>query len=205
MAKRAVACLFVAMLLGAACAAQNVDAYVGFGTTVGAQSNANGTLICPVTGCTTSPQGLNGGLYPVIGGDALFWRGLGIGGEVSWRGSRTNYLGATPFRPIFWDLNAVFAPRLKRAFAPELQAGLGQEDLRFYTGQVSCNPFTGTCQNFVSTHHFAGHFGAGLRIYNGNFFIRPEAHIYLVHDNNEFSTGKIGRVGVSVGYSFGGR
>jgi hypothetical protein len=202
MTKRALGFALLAMLAAGTCAAQQqADAYLGFGTTVGAKGGANGALSCTTTNCP-STQGLNGGLFPVIGGDALIWRGLGFGGEVAWRGSRTDYQGTVPFRPIYWDLNAVYAPRINRMIAPELQAGLGQESLRFYTGQVTCDPFTGTCQNFVSTHHLSGHFGAGLRIYKGNFFIRPEAHIYLVHDNQEFSTGKVGRVGVSLGYSF---
>lgn len=195
MKTKALALMVLAAMWAGVSVAQQADAFLGFGTTVGARGSA--------TSSSGSTQGLNGGLYPVIGGDALFFHGLGFGGEVAWRGSRRDYQGAVPFRPIFWDLNAVYAPRLGRLVAPELQVGLGQESLRFYTGQVTCNPFTGRCQNFVSTNHLSGHFGAGLRIYKGNFFIRPEAHIYLVNDNAEFNTGKVGRVGVSLGYTFG--
>ncbi len=52
-----------------------------------------------------------------------------------------------------------------------------------------------------------GHFGAGIKMYPfaHNFFVRPEAHLYLVHDNQEFSSARAVRYGLSVGYTFGGR
>ena len=33
-----------------------------------------------------------------------------------------------------------------------------------------------------------GHFGGGIRYYiYGHFFVRPEAHLYMIHNNQEFS------------------
>ncbi len=47
-----------------------------------------------------------------------------------------------------------------------------------------------------------GHVGGGIRYYFWHhFFIRPEGHIYFVHNNNEFNSGTIGRVGASIGYN----
>jgi hypothetical protein len=48
-----------------------------------------------------------------------------------------------------------------------------------------------------------GHFAAGLK-YNvwGHMFVRPEAHVYLIHNNVEFSSPFATRFGVSIGYSF---
>jgi hypothetical protein len=34
-------------------------------------------------------------------------------------------------------------------------------------------------------------------------FVRPEAHLYLVHNNFEFAGSRANSAGVSVGYSFG--
>jgi hypothetical protein len=42
----------------------------------------------------------------------------------------------------------------------------------------------------------------------GNLFVRPEAHFYFVHNNDQpigFNGGKIARYGASIGYSFGGQ
>jgi len=49
-----------------------------------------------------------------------------------------------------------------------------------------------------------GVFGGGLKLYpKGNFFIEPEVRLYLVHNNIEFSSNRVVRSGVSIGYSFG--
>jgi hypothetical protein len=51
-----------------------------------------------------------------------------------------------------------------------------------------------------------GHFGGGVRFYFlGHAFVRPEAHLYLVHNNFEFSGARAVRVGASIGYAFGGK
>jgi hypothetical protein len=47
-------------------------------------------------------------------------------------------------------------------------------------------------------------FGGALRLYvRGGFFVRPEAKIYLVNNNQEFSSNHVTRYGVSIGYTFG--
>jgi hypothetical protein len=52
-----------------------------------------------------------------------------------------------------------------------------------------------------------GDFGGGIRLYPvGNFFVRPEARLYLIHGADDlFSSGHAVRYGISIGYSFGGR
>jgi hypothetical protein len=48
-----------------------------------------------------------------------------------------------------------------------------------------------------------GHIGAGIRYYIwGHLFIRPEAHLYLVHNNVEFPSSQAARFGMSIGYTF---
>src|ERR1041385_1461972 len=82
------------------------------------------------------------------------------------------------------------------------QAAIGWESLRFYQPFFNGSGFTG-CSNFVSSNHFMGHFGGGLRYYfKGHFFVRPEAHVYLIRNNVEFSSPLATRVGVSLGYTF---
>lgn len=188
----------VATFALALCAnAQQFDATFGF-STVTAPSPADATG-------DHFPQSIGGGTFIGFGADYLFWHNAGIGGEVSWRAAQHTSPGLTPFRPIFYDFNAVYAPPLGKKAAAEFQAGIGAESVRFYQNFiVSCNQFTGTCTNFVSSNHFMGHFAAGIRYYvHGNFFVRPEAHLYLVRNNFEFSGARATRFGGSIGYTFG--
>ena len=174
-----------------------LDAAIGFGTvTAPSAADASGDHF---------PQNVGGGLFIAVSADYLLKHNFGVGGEVSWRASQNNYAGVAPFRPIFYDFNGVYAPPLGRHAAAEFQAGIGAQSVRFYQNfTVNCNQFTGTCTNYVSTNHFMGHFAAGLRYYvHGNLFIRPEAHLYLVHNNFEFSGARATRFGASIGYSFG--
>ena len=188
----------VVILAAAAATAQQFDLAFGAGTVSAPSSTAfNGDF-------SHSPQTIGGGVYPVFSGDLLLKKNFGVQGEIAWRASRNLYLGFQPYRPIFFDFNGMYAPRLGRFVQPELLAGIGVEDVRFYQNTIVCS-FT-SCTNFISSKHFMGHFGAGLRLYaHGNFFIRPEAHLYLVRNNVEFTSPRATRYGLSIGYTFGGR
>ena len=188
-------CVFV--LASSVSHAQQFDLAFGVGT-VSAPSS-----ITVINDFNHSPQTVGGGAYPVISGDFLLHKDFGIQGEIAWRASQNLYLGFQPFRPIFFDFNGIYAPHLGKFVEPELMAGIGAEDVRFYQNFVSCS-FIGGCTNYISSKHFMGHFGAGLRLYaHGNFFIRPEASLYLVHNNVEFTSSRATRYGVSIGYTFG--
>jgi hypothetical protein len=185
-------CLFC--LAAGAAYAQQVDAAFGVRTLMGTSaSSATGNYF---------PQYIGGGGYPTFSGDFLFRHNFGIGGEVSWRGKQDLYQGFQPFRPLFYDFNGIWAPKLSRAVSPELMAGIGAESLRFYNGTLSCSAFSG-CTNYTSNSHFMGHIGGGLRLYlHGNVFVRPEAHLYLIRNNVEFAGPRANSFGVSLGYSF---
>jgi hypothetical protein len=199
--------LRAALVLTVACAAlsvfsssaqaQKVDVAFGVGTTLApGASNANGIDHYPVS--------LSGGTYPVFSGNVEVFHHVGIGGEVAWRASQGEWGGYQPFRPVFYDVNATYSPKLASHTYLDLQAGIGALSTRFYTENEDCNYFT--CTDYTDSNHFAGHFGAALKFYPaGHFFIRPEAHLYLVNNNQEFSSNRVARVGVSIGYTFGGR
>jgi len=166
-----------------------------------------GTVSAPAT--KINSQGfplpsLRGGAYPSFSGDFIFYKGqVGINGEVAWRASRSFYAGdpTQPYRPLFYDFNGIWTRRYGRV-SPEAMAGIGAESIRIYTS-ISCG-FSG-CTNYVSSNHFMGHFGGGLKLYvSGNFFVRPEAQLYLVRNNIEFSSGRAARYGISIGYTMGG-
>lgn len=191
------AILCIAALAGAA-HAQQLDAAFGFGT-VHATSAANASS-------NYYPQSLGGGLTPSFSADFLLKHNFGIGAELSWRASRNNYqissFSSIPFRPFLYDINAIWVPRVTERFSPEVMAGIGGENTRFYVAP-SCGI---NCQNYATSNHFLGHFGGGLRFYmTRNLFVRPEAHVYLIHNNNEFSSPYATRFGASIGYTLGGK
>lgn len=188
--------LFVFCLVGRSAYGQQIDAAFGVSTLSAPAGKTSGGLYFPSEG---------GGAYPSFSADFLLRRRLGVEGEVSWRASQNLYGGFQPYRPIFYAFNAIWAPRLGKSFTGELMAGIGGEDLRFYTGISTCGYFSG-CTNYVSANHFMGDFGGGIRAYFWhNAFIRPEVRVYLVNNNQEFSSGNSVRYGVSLGYSFGQR
>ena len=188
-----IAAVCVLFLTGVSAYGQQGDLAFGVSTIIApsASADANGNVF----------PSLTGGAYPVFSGDVIFFkRQLGFGGDVAWRGSRGSFEGF-PYRPLFYDFNAVWVAPGAKHVTPELAAGIGAESVRFYQNFITCG-FT-SCTNYTSSNHFMAHFGAGLRLYvKGNFFVRPEAHLYLVHNNVEFSSGRATRLGLSIGYTF---
>jgi len=183
------------LLMSATAYSQQLDVAFGLGTvTAPSAFDASGDFF---------PQSVGGGVFPSFSGDFLFFHNFGVGGEVTWRATRSLSQGFLPFRPIFYDFNAVFAPPLGKKAAAELQAGFGGESVRFYQNFITCNFFS--CTNFVSANHLLGHVGGGIKIYTGHgIFIRPEAHFYFIRNNFEFSGAHATRLGASIGYTFSG-
>jgi len=197
--------MFALVVLGQA---QQFDVAFGVGTTQ--STSGSDVSASDIASGTHTPVNIGGGAYPAVSFDYLFRRHFGVGAQVAWRASQNNYptiYGIQPFRPVFWDFNAVYAPSLglDRRVAPEFSGGIGAESTRYYTPYYNCGSFSG-CTNYNSVNHFMGHVGIGLRLYAaGNFFIRPEAHFYFVNNNQEFSSGFVRRYGASIGYTFGER
>jgi hypothetical protein len=177
----------------------------------GSFSFGAGTITSPGPSSTDINSGnffapaLSGGTYLTGGGYFTFKKNLGVGGEISWRASQTLYQGYQPYRPIFYDFYGVYAPKFNDHVGAEVLGGIGAESIRFYNNFYTCNYFSG-CTNYTSSNHFMGVVGGGLKFHptGGNWFIRPEARVYLIHNNFEFSSGTAVRFGVSIGYSFGG-
>lgn len=189
-----IASLFVICLVAGAAYGQQLDAAFGLSTLAAPSAITSGGLTFP---------SLRGGAYPGFSADFLLRHRLGLEGEVFWRASQSLYGGFQPYRPIFYSFNAIWVPRFGKSLSGELLAGIGGEDLRFY-GITNCNGLG--CTNFVSSNHFMGDVGGGLRAYVWHdVFIRPEVRLYLVHNNAEFSSGHSARYGISLGYNFGGR
>src|SRR5215469_7656630 len=180
-------CLF--FLLGSAAQAQQFDLDFGVSGLTAPPSNA---LV----------QTVGGGAYPSFGMDFLFYKNFGVGFNAAFRASQNLYQGFQPFRPFFYDVDAVYGPQLGKRAQAVLSAGIGAESVRFYTPFLNGNQFTGFT-NFVSSNHFLGQFGGELHFYaTRKIFIGPMAHVYLVRNNVEFSGARASRFGVCIGYSF---
>jgi hypothetical protein len=189
--------ILVTLGLAGAASAQQID--LGFG--VGTLSSASAPN---VPSLNQPPVSLKGGAYPAFSGDVLFFKHFGIGGNIAWRASQASPSGAQPYRPILWDLDGMWVPPLGKHAAAEFSAGIGAESTRFY-GTLNCNYLSG-CTNYITSSHFLGQFGAGLKLYvHGGFYVKPEAHLYLVNNNVEYSSGHAVRYGGTIGYTFGGR
>jgi hypothetical protein len=149
-----------------------------------------------------NPQSLTGGVYPSFAADFILWRDFGFNGEVAWRATRATYPDPdlTPYRPIFYDFNAVFVHKTGRVGFVGM-GGIGAESVRFYP-QVACDSSFQQC--FVSSNHLLGHVGGALRFYvTKSVYLAPEAHVYFVHNNVEFTAARATRYGLNIGYTFG--
>jgi hypothetical protein len=175
--------------------AQQMDIAVGAGALLSSTYSGSSQAFLP--------PGEKGGMYPSLSADVIFKNRLGFSGEVAVRAKQGVYNNYQPFRPILYDFNALFAPRFGEKLGAEFMAGAGGESIRFYNANGVCGYPTG-CFAHVSSNHLLVHAGAGVRYYFWrSFFVRPEAHLYWVHNNTQFNSDYIGRVGVSIGYTFG--
>jgi hypothetical protein len=200
----------IAMLLAFACAAlaafsnfaqaQKVDFAFGGSTTL-----APGASSC--SGDCLVPASLSGGTYLGFSGDVLFWHNLGVGAEVNWRASQANgnfaYGEGINYRPVFYNINAVYSPKLASHAYLELVGGIGGMSTHLYECD-SCQ-IAGGSSEVASSTHFDADFGGGLKLYvSHGFFVRPEARVYWINNDTNFAGSHATRVGASIGYTFGG-
>jgi hypothetical protein len=145
-----------------------------------------------------------GGVYPSFSFDRIFENRLGFGGEVAVRAKEGLYNGYQEYRPVLYDLNAIFAPRLGKKANASLMAGIGGQSALFYSASGACG-FPGGCASHVNSTHLLVHVGGGIRypVWR-HFFIFPEAHYYrIVNNTDDFHSNNVYRVGASIGYTIG--
>src|SRR5208282_2747125 len=161
----------------------------GFGTIL-----APGASTCSAFSATcVGPE--TGGLFTNISADVIFHKRIGFNFESSWRTKQGVNDNGQLYRPIIFDFNGVYQPRITKKVGADLMAGIGWQTTRQYGFQytTSCLDF-GSC--YTSNDHFLVHFGGGIRYYVlGHLFIRPEAHIYHILNNTDvFTNGNVVRV-----------
>jgi len=189
------ATVFAFFALVSVASAQQGDAMFGFSTVMQPSTGGCNLVTCPE----------KGGLYPNISADVIFHQRLGIGFDAVWRGGVGNYGGTgQPYRPILYDFNGVFQPKIGKKVGLDLMGGIGWQSTRFYAYNNSFSCVYGFgC--YSSANHFLVDVGAGVRYYVwGHMFIRPEAHYYHILNNTDFfNSGNVIRVGASIGYTIG--
>lgn len=179
--------------------AQKIDLAFGASTTL-APSASSCSGNCQV------PQSLGGGAFVGFGGDVTFWHNLGAGAEFNWRASQGGgaYLAdyGVNYRPLFYNFNVVYSPKIASHTYLELVGGVGAMSTHLYY----CNGcgISGGSSLVASSEHFDADFGGGIKFYpKGGFFIRPEARVYLINNDTNFAGSYAARVGASIGYTFG--
>jgi len=185
------ATIFAVFALASLASAQQFDPMFGFGTLVSSQSCNSVTLLCAE----------KAGLYTNIGADVILHKRVGIGFDATWRTSQGNYFGQ-PYRPILFDFNGVYQPRISKKVGADLMGGIGWQTTRFYLPYCT-NGFT--CKNYTSSNHFLVDVGAGIRYYVwGHVFLRPEVRFYHILNNTDaFTSDNVVHVGASIGYTIG--
>ena len=169
--------------------------------------NVGGATLASPANATASASNLRavekGGTYLNVGFDVVpFRHSLGLGFEATWKYHKANDPYGQTYRPILYDVNAVFEPKLGKKVAGDFMAGVGGQTTVFYGYATSC-PIG--CVTYVNSTHFAEHLGGGIRYYFWrHFFLRPEIHYYHIQNNtNDFTSNNVFRMGASIGLTIG--
>ena len=174
--------------------AQQFDLAVG-GSTLMSTQNTSASLNYPM-------PAEKAGTYPSASVERLFKNHFGYSVEGAFRYHYGIYNHYQTFRPILYDVNGVFAPRLTKRANGDLMAGIGGQHLVFYSPYYGC-PYSAGCATRYDSNQFLVHLSADVhyRVWR-NFFVRPEAHYYRIVNNAAFHSDNVLRLGASVGYTF---
>lgn len=184
---------FTLILFGNFAHAQQTDLALGGSTLYSFKSNSASQAYVP------PPE--RGGTYPDASAEVILPNHFGFSAEGAFRYHQGLYDGYQRFRPILYDINGVFTHRVAAKTRADVLAGFGGESLIFYNQFASCQ--AGVCPTSVNSNHFLLHTGVGVRYsFWRHFFIRPEAHYYIILNNHEFHSDNVFRIGASIGYTF---
>ena len=144
---------------------------------------------------------MGGASYATGSVDYLFFRKvIGLQADAAVRidtGTYAQYFLNIPYRPMFFDLNAIYSKRFTKRLGAEFVAGGGVLDTRFQT--QTCT----STKCFASSTHPMADIGGGIKVYVWKkFFLRPEGRFYWINNNVEFSANHAVRYGASIGYTF---
>ncbi len=201
------------LLLPAFAHAQSaLDVNVNFGTAwdsaTGQGIDNTSFLSCvpnSVSTCQATPK-LNG-FFLGFGGDIMFRQHLGVGAEVNFQPTHSDY-GPFQYRQTFVDVNGIYEPLITKRAIVQLQGGLGSASTGFIISQSGCAG-TAVCTTSTSavgsSTHFQLHFGAGVQIaLTNHIFVRPQFDLHYVPNfTDQFGSNLVPEATVAVGYHFG--
>jgi hypothetical protein len=187
-------------------AQSGIDIFAGAGTAT--DSSSHSLIDTFNTGIPFESPKL-GGTFGKFGAGIMLTPYLGVNGEADLRLSQGAYAGLN-YRPTFYDFNAVFLPFGRHGrITPELEAGLGGMNMRFFYPQSYCDSFAGcsSSNSYVeSSNHLQVHLSAGIRFYvTSHFFIRPQIDAHYVNNLFQFGNAWVPEYGAAIGYTFGER
>ncbi|MGA9883970.1 MAG: hypothetical protein WBQ34_09655 [Candidatus Acidiferrales bacterium] len=196
-------CLF--LMCGGIAGAQSVSGYIAGGTAIDSSAGPLNTFGAGTIYQTPSM----GGTFETIGGDFVFFHGLGIGAEKSDRRGKGAYAGLE-YAPSFFDVNAVYRPWIfTRRIRPDFQAGYGRADLNLYLTPQICITLPQGCgaSNAVTTSVSDSqiHLAWGVRVYPyRGLFVKPQMDLRHVPNNfsSYFGSSWITQYSVAIGYTF---
>jgi opacity protein-like surface antigen len=207
---RYIAPVSLLVLCAALASAQtSADIGIGFGS---AHDSANTN---PVNtsgwGCATGANCLPtlSGLFMGFGADVMLNKRYGIGTEVSFQPTRTDYGTFAQSRQIFYDFNGIYVPLSEKRFALQLQGGIGGARTSYIETSTGCIGTSCVSQNqpLANWSHFQVHAGVGVSLYvTSHIFIRPQFDFHYVPGlNNQFGSNMVPQGTIWVGYAMGSR
>jgi len=157
--------------------------------------------------CMATPA-LNG-FFLNFGGDALPWKHLGFGFNVSLQPAKGDF-GLLKYRETFYDFNGIYAPVNGKRAVLKLMGGIGGAKTSFsyeQTSSVGSSITSSTSVPFGSTSHFQIHAGVGVEIYvKPHLFIRPQFdYRYIPNLDEQFGSKNVIGGAVWIGLRTGGR
>ncbi len=186
--------------------AQNgLDAYFGVGT---ANASSNGQSIDTFQDGTLYRTPHLNGVFGKVGADLMLTPHFGFGGEADFRFTQAGYAGLN-YRPTFYDFYGIWEPISRKRVVPQIEAGIGAANLRFFYPTSYCDQFAGCSSSnsyIESSNHFQTHLGLGLNLYATNhIFFRPQIDAHWVNNFYQFGSSWVPEYSVAVGYRFGER
>lgn len=198
------AALFAMLAVGAANAQNSLDVHAGAS---GANAKSNGLSVNTYGDNNFYNTPSLDGAFMNLGAGIMVTPRFGFGGEFSFKPAKSDYAGLN-YRPMFYDFNGIFHPTPgNKRIVPEIQAGLGGVNMRFYYPQNNCNVFAGCSSQssyLQSSNHLQLHAGVGVKFFLTNsLYVEPKFDVHYVHNFFQFGTNWVPQYGVNVGYRFG--
>jgi hypothetical protein len=178
------------------------DFYFGMGTT---QVGSSGQVIQNSSTGDVSQTPHMAGVFGTIGGGLFLKENYGFGAQVSFRFKQGDYVGYG-YRPIFYDFNGMWTPKVGKFVVPEFQGGFGGLNLRFYDASNPYVDSTGRVSTFAgSFNHFQLHAAAGLRFKaKDHIYIRPQVDYHWVPNlKDQFGSNSVLGYSLAVLFSSG--